>query len=90
MTEESRQFVEALSSFVASLLHRAGGDAEYLRDAIEIIDARNLLFREIGEHATDETDNIYALRELARPDEDTMEFVPDLGRIEAIARNFFY
>lgn len=90
MTEEVSLFVEALEAYVNARLKLAFGDTDYLKEAVEIVDARNLLFREAGERSTDETENIYALAELTRPDEDTMEYVAHRGRIEAIARNFFW
>ena len=39
---------------------------------------------------TDEEHDIYAIRSLCRIDEATMDIVPDRGRIESLARNYFH
>lgn len=80
-------FVEALGGFVRSELARAGADADYCRDAVAVLDARHRLFRNVGQRDTDEVDDVYALRDLCRVDEDTMQLVPDAGRLAAVARN---
>lgn len=89
MTDETNDFVCELAAFVREQLAQGGEAADYNPDAIEIIDARNALFRNVGPRATDEAQNIYALRDLCRVDEATMEVVPDVGRLAAVARNFF-
>lgn len=83
------EFVKALEVYIHHLLQLAGSEAEYLREAVEIVDARNLLFRHAGEQATDEARNIYSLADLCCLDKETMAHIPNRGRIVAIARNFF-
>lgn len=83
------QFVNALETYVHHLLRLQGNEVEYLRNAVEVVDAHNLLFRDAGEQATDETQNIYALTDLCCLNKDTMTYIPNRGRIIAIARNFF-
>lgn len=87
MSKDLENFVAALENFVRVELTAVGAEEEYCRDAVQILDARNLLFRNVGQRSTDEVENIYALRELCRIDEQTMDLVPDEGRIRAIARN---
>lgn len=90
MTEEVALFVDALSAYVNARLQAAPAGADYVQEAVEIVDARNHLFRCAGERATDEVENVFALSELSRPDEETLELVAHRGRIAAIARNFFW
>ena len=90
MREEIKDFVDALESYVKAQLLASGEPADYNVEALEITDARNHLFRPAGKRATDEAENIYALRDLCRVDETSLDFVPDRQRMEAIARNFFY
>lgn len=87
MSKELENFVAALENFVRVELTSVGAEEEYCHDAVQIVDARNLLFRNVGQHSTDEVENIYALRELCRIDEESFALVPDEGRIRAIARN---
>ena len=83
-------FIEALERFVVSEIRASGEPADYNHDAVEILDARNHLFRKRENCATDEENNIYALREFFRIDDDTLDFVPDRGRMRSIARNWFW
>ncbi len=80
-------FVAALERYVRTRLAEIGGEAEYCREAVEILDARNRLFRDAGQRETDEVDNIYALRDLCRIDEDTMMLTPDRGKLQNAGRN---
>lgn len=90
MTTDVKDFVDALEAYVRAELTASGEPADYNVDALEVVDARNHLFRPAGRRATDEAENIYALRDLCRVDEESMTFVPDRGRMAAIARNYFY
>lgn len=85
---EQEEFVQALASYVATEIRHSGEPADYNNEAVEIVDARNHLFRSAGSRATDEAENIYALRDLCRVDEDTLEYEVDLGRLRSVARNF--
>lgn len=89
MKEVRNNFVEALMAYVHAALRDSGEAADYCRMAVRIVDARNLLFCSAGACSTDETEDIFALRDLCCIDEETMEFVPDRGRIESVARNYF-
>lgn len=84
-----KDFIEALERFVVSEIRTSGEPADYNHDAVEILDARNHLFRKLENRATDEENNIYALREFFRIDDETMDFTPDRGRMRSIARNWF-
>jgi hypothetical protein len=88
MTEEATDFVDALLRYVTEELRRAGG-ADYANGSVRIVDARNHLFRPAGKSVTDEELGIYALRDLCRVDEDTLDTVPDAMRLAAVARNYF-
>ena len=90
MSDDMTDFIDALAAYVAERL--AGGDVapDYNVERVLIVDARNHLFRPAGKGGTDEADELYALRELCRVDEDTMDLVPDRGRLERVARNYFY
>lgn len=90
MTDDVRDFIDSLESYVQSELAASGEPADYNVEALQIVDARNHLFRNVGKQATDEAENIYALRDLCRVDEETMVIVPDRGRMAAVARNYFY
>lgn len=89
MNSEVRDFVLALTSFVRAELTASDEAAEYNHEAVQIVDARNHLFRNVGHHETDEEQNIYSLRSLCCVEEDSMEMIPDEGRIERVARNYF-
>jgi len=89
MKEEQRDFIAALAAYVAAALAAADEPAEYCREAVRVVDARNRLFCPAGRRATDESEDVYALRDLCRLDEDTLELVPDEGRIACISRNYF-
>lgn len=80
--------MDALSAYIRAALP-VGEDADYCREAVKIIDARNGLFRNAGAHPTDEEHDIYTLRSLCRLNEETFALVPDEGRIRSLARTFF-
>lgn len=86
--DETRDFVTALSAYVRAALEDCGRQADYCNRAVQVVDARNHLFRDAGTRPTDEADDVYALRDLCRVDEDTLEFLPDEGRMRSVARNF--
>lgn len=86
---EKEDFILALADYVRSALLQSGVPADYTTDAVEVVDARNHLFRTVPHSTTDEADNIYALRDLCRVDEDTLEYTVDTGRLSSVARNFF-
>lgn len=87
--EYVKEFVDALEQFVRSELLSGGESADYNSDSVQIVDARNALFRNVGKMGTDEEHDIYAIRSLCRIDEVTMDIVPDRGRLESLARNYF-
>ncbi len=89
MSEDAKDFMRALESHVRDILAAGTVPAEYNNEAIEIVDARNHYFRNAGMRPTDESANIYALRDLCRIGADPLSCDPDLGRIAAITRNFF-
>ena len=89
MHEEIQDFVDALESYIKMTLRESLEPAEYTHEALEIVDARNHLFRSAGEHPTDEEANIYALRDLLHVDVDTLETQVNRARLRAVARNYF-
>ena len=89
MTDEVKDFINALDRYVRSEVAASGMPADYNTEALRVADARNHLFHPAGRRATDESEDIYALRDLCRVDEDTMEVVPDRARMAAVARNYF-
>lgn len=89
MIDEIADFVDALESYVKAELRTSLEPAEYNNEAIEIIDARNHLFRNVGRQATDEELNIFALRDLCHVDEVTMDTIPNRMKLKSIAKNYF-
>lgn len=89
MKEYVKEFVDALEQFVQCELVSGSEYADYNSDSVQIVDARNALFRNVGKMGTDEEHDIYAIRSLCRIDEDTLDIVPDRGRLESLARNYF-
>ncbi len=89
MIDETADFVDALESYVKAELRTSAEPAEYNSEAIEIVDARNHLFRNVGRQSTDEELGIYAIRDLCHVDEDTMETIPNRQKFRAIAKNYF-
>lgn len=86
--KETEEFVEALYRFTAQLLMHEP-DPVYSQKAVKIADARNHIFRVVEPARTDEAEDLYALADLCRLDEDTMEAVPNRGRMLRIARNYW-
>lgn len=86
MLDERTDFINALESYVLSELRQSAVPADYHNGSVQIADARNHLFRNAGVGGTDEELGIYALRDLCRVDEDTMELVPNRQRFAAIAK----
>lgn len=89
MTDEVKDFINALDRYVRSEVAASGMPADYNTEALRVADARNHLFHLAGRRPTDESEDIYALRDLCHVDEDTMEVVPDRARMAAVARNYF-
>lgn len=88
MINEKAEFVDALDRFIQSELRHSSEPADYNTESIEIVDARNHLFRNVGNKGTDEELGFFAIRDLCHLDEDTMEFVPNRMRLAAIAREY--
>lgn len=88
LSPETKAFIEALLHYVKAALQHSGVDPDYCQEAVQIIDARNHLFRSAGVHRTDEAQGIYALRDLCVLDETTMMLVPDAARCRSVARDF--
>ena len=89
MIDQTTDFVNALESFVKAELRLSMEPADYNNEAIEIIDARNHLFRNVSRQSTDEESGIYAIRDLCQVDEDTMETIPNRMKFLSIARTYF-
>lgn len=89
MWNPKTDFVDALESYVKAELRVSGEPADYNTDAIRIVDARNHLFSNVGRQQTDQELGIYAIRDLCRVDENTLETVPDRMRFQSIAREYF-
>jgi len=88
MINEKEDFIQALENYVRSEISQATEPAEYNNESIQIIDARNHLFKNVGKHVTDEEMGIYALRDLCLVDEDTMQMCPNRSRFAAIAKEY--
>ena len=88
MLNEKEDFIEALYDFVRAELRDSATPADYNGESVQIIDARNHLFRNAGPCGTDEEAGVYTLRDLCRVDEDTMETVPNRQRFAAIAKEY--
>ena len=89
LSPDVAQFVEALTCYVNERLAIIGADDDYMDEAVQILDARNGLFRWQAGALTDEENDCYALRSLCRLDGESMTLLPDEGRIRSIARNYF-
>lgn len=88
MWNEAKDFTDALENFLKAELRACSEPADYNNESVEIIDARNHLFRNAGRRGTDEESGVYAIRDLCRVDEDTLETVPDRMRLSALARSY--
>lgn len=86
MTEEIDNFIEALSRLVQNELQN--NDAVYNTDAVQIVDARNHIFRILKNTTTDESEDIYAISDLCMWSEE-MEVLPNRRRMQRIARNYW-
>ena len=53
MLNEPNDFVEALENFINAELRQGTEPAEYNKEAVQIIDARNHLFSTVGKKGTD-------------------------------------
>ena len=87
-TSYQEEFVQALLDYVGAALRNSAVDPDYCQEAVQIVDARNHLFRSVGSHRTDEEQGIYALRDLCVLDDERMCIVPDAGRCRSVARDF--
>ncbi len=81
-----REFASALCQYVAGELR--GQDGAYPQGAVQVLDARNHLFRTLPTQRTDEAEDIYALSDLCHVDE-MMQTLPDPNRALSVARNYF-
>lgn len=90
MYNDTDEFVNALDSFVRAELRLSMQPADYNNEAVQIVDAHNHLFRNVGVRATDEEEDVYAIRELCHVDEDTLDLMPNRMKLQAIARNYFF
>lgn len=81
-------FINALESHIADALNRIG-DIEYCQESVKIIDARNHIFKSLPNASPDEEHSVFALRDLCRLDEETMQWQVDRNRLRAVARDFF-
>ncbi len=86
MLNEQKDFADALEEFILTVLRNGTEPADYNNEAIEIVDARNHIFRSAGKRGTDEELNLYAVRDLCRISEDNLETVPDRMRLLRIAQ----
>lgn len=84
---DKNEFIADLTSFVKKEIERCG-DLEYCNEAIEISDARNGIFKNIGIHSTDEENDIIRIKELCMMNEQ-MDFEPNIMKIKSIARFYF-
>lgn len=82
-------FVAALHEYIRHRLRDTESAPEYIQEALRIVDARNMIFQNIGNQSTSEVDRIYALRDLLRVDTDTLETVVNTRKLESIAREIF-
>ncbi|MBR1732671.1 MAG: hypothetical protein IJ729_02870 [Alloprevotella sp.] len=89
MPNGQQDFMDALAAHVRNALGGGGTVADYSTEAVKVVDARNHLFRTIRSGTTDEADDTYALRELCRIDEETLDYTVDYGKLAAVARNYF-
>ena len=89
MLDEKMEFAEALKDFINLSLAHHGQEAEYSTDAVEIVDARNHIFRLVPNTGTDEELNRFALQGLCRLDECSLNLTPDIQRLLAVAKDFF-
>lgn len=89
MNNEKADFVAAFERYIKEELRTSIEPAEYNKDAIKIVDARNHLFKNVGHQATDEEADVYALNDLCCVDEGSFCVVPNVMKLHAIACNFW-
>lgn len=89
MYNDKADFVVALERYISEELRTSKEPTEYNKDAIEIVDARNHYFRNVGHQPTDEEQNIYAISDLCCVDEDNFKIIPNVMKLRAIARNYW-
>ena len=63
---DTEAFIDALAAYAREALRTSGQTADYCTDALRIVSARNHLFAAAGQRPTDESEDIYALRDLCR------------------------
>ncbi len=84
-------FAQALCRHVSDCLRTQ--DGAYIRGAVQILDARNHIFRTLPHQQTDEGEDIYALADLCMVSvenaDDEMQTIPDMNRALSVARNYF-
>lgn len=90
MNIDQKEFVDAIMNFLNETIKGSDIALEYSYVAVKVIDARNHLFQIVEQSTTDEAANVYALRDLCRMEEGTLEMIVDEGRLKSIARNYFY
>ena len=79
-------FVSALQYYVNSTIKEQ--DVEYSQIAIKIVDARNYFFRKEIVGPTDESSDVFALRDMCMLDENMKQIACEY-KIRNIARNYF-
>ncbi len=85
--EEIDDFVQALYVYVQEAL-REVDEVTYSPRGVQIVDARNHLFRAVEGRMTDEEEGVYRLADLCRVDEE-LRTVPDRMRMRRVARNYW-
>lgn len=87
---DTQRFISALTAHVAEVIRREGNDVEYCTEAVQILDAHNILLKSLTHHHTDEQEGIYTIRELSRlRDDGSFLYQPDVQRITRIAQHYF-
>lgn len=87
MEEEKKDFINALTSIVKYAISEEV-DVIYSNRCVQIIDARNHIIRWVDETVTDESRDIYSLRDLSCLDDD-LNTVPNMMRIIRIAETYW-
>lgn len=85
-SEQIETFIRSLAAFLKS---EAGEDGlEYTHDSVQVADAWNCVFRNVGAKGTDEEHDIYAMSSLCHLDDDLCS-VPDEKKLRGLARVYF-
>lgn len=87
MEEEKLDFINALATLVKHAISEEI-DVIYSNRSIQIIDARNHIIKWIDETVTDESRDIYTLRDLSCLDDD-LRTVPNMMKIIRIADTYW-